>query len=294
MNLLNFASLLHLGKKPLARLLQSDDQVAISSQGNFHVKSHFPPLTSSFSQVTKGWVCASRITSWFGVGWGASVGGIVALLSSPPPLSHSQQTSKRQGGPTVYCPRFRLADLFALSQGVCRKAIITLASYCLQREGCLRRYLRMTGTIWSLQLPLLLMSHFLTEETCLRGSTWRAWAFIVTRPLAQLSVLERSSVNSVARTYCCCFFREAVLLGPASTAVQRAGTCRSGRPCQQADGQVCCKVSTETALPVSDGKTMVGNSWALIVLRSIFTHSEKAKAGARESIIFHFTTKAGS
>lgn len=44
-------------------------------------------------------------------------------------------------------------------------------------------------------------------------------------------------------------FREAVLLGPASTAVQRAGAGRGGRSCQQADGQVCCKVSAEPALP---------------------------------------------
>lgn len=44
-----------------------------------------------------------------------------------------------------------------------------------------------------------------------------------------------------------------MLLGPASTAVQRAGSRRSGRSCQQADGQVCRKVSTETALPVREG-----------------------------------------
>lgn len=49
-------------------------------------------------------------------------------------------------------------------------------------------------------------------------------------------------------------FREAMLLGPASAAVQRAGTRCSGRPCQQADGQVCCKVSTEAALPVREGE----------------------------------------
>lgn len=39
------------------------------------------------------------------------------------------------------------------------------------------------------------------------------------------------------------FFREAVLLGPSSTAVQRAGAGGRGGPCQQADGQVCRKVS---------------------------------------------------
>lgn len=44
-----------------------------------------------------------------------------------------------------------------------------------------------------------------------------------------------------------------MLLGPASTAVQRAGSSRSGRSCQQADGQVCRKVSTKTALPVREG-----------------------------------------
>lgn len=53
--------------------------------------------------------------------------------------------------------------------------------------------------------------------------------------------------------FCFFAFREAMLLGPASTAVQRAGAGRSGRPCQQADGQVCRKVSTETALPVREG-----------------------------------------
>lgn len=74
---------------------------------------------------------------------------------------------------------------------------------------------------------------------------------------------------------CCCFvFREAMLLGPASTAVQRAGSGRSGRSCQQADGQVCRKVSIETALPVRKAKTMVGKCWALIVRQAIFTHSE--------------------
>lgn len=40
-----------------------------------------------------------------------------------------------------------------------------------------------------------------------------------------------------------------MLLGPASTAVQRAGAGRSGRSCQQADGQVCSEVSAEPALP---------------------------------------------
>lgn len=44
-----------------------------------------------------------------------------------------------------------------------------------------------------------------------------------------------------------------MFLGPSSTAVQRAGIGRSGRSCQQADGQVCCKVSAETALPVQEG-----------------------------------------
>lgn len=50
-----------------------------------------------------------------------------------------------------------------------------------------------------------------------------------------------------------CIFREAVFLGPATTAVQRASSGRSGRSCQQADGQVCRKVSVETALPVGEG-----------------------------------------
>lgn len=47
--------------------------------------------------------------------------------------------------------------------------------------------------------------------------------------------------------------REAMLLGLASAAVQRASTGRSGRSCQQADGQVCCKVSTTTVFPVGAG-----------------------------------------
>lgn len=86
----------------------------------------------------------------------------------------------------------------------------------------------------------------------------------------------------------CChllFFvcREAVLLGSAATAVQRASAGRSGRSCQQADGQVCCKVSPETALPVRQGKTMVGKSWDLIVRRSIFTHSESCGVWGNQS-----------
>ena len=73
-----------------------------------------------------------------------------------------------------------------------------------------------------------------------------------------------------------CFRREAVLLGPASTAVQRAGPGRRGRPCRQADGQVRRKVSqTETALPVrrearGGGNTMVGKSCILMVLVARF------------------------
>lgn len=75
--------------------------------------------------------------------------------------------------------------------------------------------------------------------------------------------------------YCYCFaFREAMLLGLASAAVQRASAGRSGRSCQQADGQVCGKVSTEMIFPVRHSKTMVGKSWALIVRWSIFTHSD--------------------
>lgn len=59
-----------------------------------------------------------------------------------------------------------------------------------------------------------------------------------------------------------------MLLGPASAAVQRAGSGRSGRSCQQADGQVCCKVSAETALPVQEiannsGKILGPNSHTL-------------------------------
>lgn len=64
-----------------------------------------------------------------------------------------------------------------------------------------------------------------------------------------------------------------MLLGPASTAVQRAGTGRSGRSCQQADGQVCRKVSTETALPVREGANNGGKILGPNRL-PIFTHTE--------------------
>lgn len=108
----------------------------------------------------------------------------------------------------------------------------------------------------------------LTEQTCVaseRAPKLLSWQ-------ACNACLKKEQHGTI---YCCCFvFREAMLLGPASAAVQRAGTGRSGRSCQQADGQVCRKVSTETALPVRKAKTMVGKSWALIVRRAIFTHSE--------------------
>lgn len=61
-----------------------------------------------------------------------------------------------------------------------------------------------------------------------------------------------STLNSLPQSVVC-VFREAVFLGPASTAVQRASSGRSGGSCQQADGQVCRKVSAETALPVGEG-----------------------------------------
>lgn len=71
-----------------------------------------------------------------------------------------------------------------------------------------------------------------------------AWSGVIVTPDQLFTSLPQSVV---------CVSREAVFLGPASTALQRASSGRSGRSCQQADGQVCCKVSAETALPAGKG-----------------------------------------
>lgn len=82
-----------------------------------------------------------------------------------------------------------------------------------------------------------------------------------------------------------CVYREAMLLGSASTTVQCAGFGRSGRPCQQADGQVCCKVSTETAHPVKEGKN---NGGKILGLKSSAPPFSRILSQAEDGGINHF------
>ena len=78
-----------------------------------------------------------------------------------------------------------------------------------------------------------------------------------------------------------------MLLGPASAAVQRAGAGRSGRSCQQADGQVCRKVSTETALPVREGANNGGKTLGPNRPTDPFSHILRVEGGGINHFSLH-------
>lgn len=152
-----------------------------------------------------------------------------------------------------------------------RNVAITFSPHSApQRWGSIHKCLTLHLILAAVGYPLVSHKVFFTEQTLIVSNKsphvlrWQTcWAFTV---------------------YCYCFAsREAMLLGLASAAVQRASAGRSGRSCQQADGQVCSKVSTEMIFPVRHSKTMVGKSWALIVRWSIFTHSDWGGGWANQS-----------
>lgn len=121
-----------------------------------------------------------------------------------------------------------------------RKVAINLSSHSvLQRERSIHCCSMLHLNLWRQRQSF----YWGSIRFCKESAVFAA-ACLARSNCSTLSSLPQSAV---------CVFREAVFLGPASTAVQRASSGRSGRSCQQADGQVCRKVSAETALPVGEG-----------------------------------------